>query len=116
MFLYWTKFAVCVKIRIGKSGERETWGVLGDAGDDILGQMEVVLGLLWLRKHFLGFCLEGLTRTEMLFFNVMILAGDNEALYYLEIYSSMTNTPANKTNLSNLNSYVEMYLFVFIYL
>lgn len=27
----------------GKSGERKPWGVLGDAGDDILGQMEVVL-------------------------------------------------------------------------
>lgn len=33
-------------------------------------------------------------------------------LYYLENYSSMTNTPANKII---LNSYVEIYLYVFIY-
>lgn len=33
---------------------------------------------------------------------------DNEALYLLENYSSLTNTPANKSILSNLISYVEI--------
>lgn len=56
------------------SDERNT---LGDAGDVILGQNGSCPLVIMNTETFpIGFCLEGLNRAEMLFFNaVMILVG-----------------------------------------
>lgn len=56
------------------SDKRNTWGVLGDAGDDIFGQNGSCPLVIMNTETFpIGFCLEGLIRAEMLFFNAVTI-------------------------------------------